>query len=724
MSARVWPIVPGRPPHANRYMTRRRILLHLERAMMVFCSDTMHMTSTPDLLATSPPSMHHGEAYRAHIDGLRAVAVLLVLFYHLNLGFTGGYIGVDVFFVISGYLITGIVVRDLSEDRFSLVHFWRRRVHRIIPASLAMSAAVLIVGFFLLPPREYAATAKAAFAHATFLANVHFWRSVGYFNSDAFQHPLLHTWSLAVEEQFYAVYPILLMTLHRWHRKSLTLTLAVLTAGSFALSVIVTPTHPAAAFFLIPCRVWELTLGGLACTAGRPRRLGSGLAAICSASGLAMILSASLVYTHATVFPGAAAAVPCLGAAMLLITGNSRPTVVHSFLSNPLFVFVGRLSYSLYLWHWPLIVYSRYWATQPPTLTWSLACLVVSFAIAYVSWRWIESRYRRIASPTSSRRFVALVAGATAAMAAICALIIYDGGLPSRVPNRVRPFVDATFPLPQQGFLERRAAGDVDWTPEAGPESSGERDRIDYLIWGDSHALTLSDVLFERTKGTGLVAGRATALGAVPLLRTWKTQRITILHREQNIQWAEDVVRVVARHRIPDVILVARWQAFTGANVLHEVSDGFAGAATPPQVTGLQAALVDTVDRLLATGARVWILEQPPEQDFDPSKAMAVAALFYRPWPTGITRDEFLTKHAEVNRALDAAAERGARVIRLSRFCFDSEGRSILGDRSGTYYFDGNHLTSYGIERLLGKTIESMAEQLSRDRGHAGRQAD
>ena len=217
--------------------------------------------------------------YRPDVDGLRAVAVTLVLLFHAGLGFSGGFIGVDVFFVISGFLITGLILKEQESGKFSLANFWVRRIRRIIPAATVVVVAVLVAGFFILLPRDYEDLGKSAIAQQLMLSNVYFWRNTGYFDGPADLKALLHTWSLAVEEQFYLGYPFLMMLLHRFGRKVTVGALTFLGVGSLIVSVYGVEHHPSATFFLLPTRAWELLIGGLICFLPKPTRVPSWLLA-------------------------------------------------------------------------------------------------------------------------------------------------------------------------------------------------------------------------------------------------------------------------------------------------------------------------------------------------------------------------------------------------------------------------------------------------------------
>ena len=263
--------------------------------------------------------MSHSK-YRLDIDGLRALAVLAVVFYHCGIGLPGGFVGVDVFFVISGYLITSIISADLDRGSFSLISFWDRRIRRIWPASVVVTAFTLLAGWFLLVPLDYARTAGDAFAQATMWANIRFWLRLDYFAEAIDLVPLLHMWSLAVEEQFYLVLPLLLIVLHRFGRRVTLIAIVATALASFVSAVVLVPKHPMAAFFLLPSRMWELLVGCALALVSLPR-LGPRSIGWLEAAGLLSVVAPFFVYDKTTPFPGAAALFPCLGTAALIAVG-------------------------------------------------------------------------------------------------------------------------------------------------------------------------------------------------------------------------------------------------------------------------------------------------------------------------------------------------------------------------------------------------------------------
>jgi len=333
--------------------------------------------------------------HRADIDGLRAVAVIAVLLFHADIGCSGGYVGVDVFFVISGFLITGLILKDLNRDRFSIVEFWERRVRRILPALALVVFSTLIAGWFLLLGRDFEALGKSVVAQVMLLSNVYFWRGSGYFARIGQDTPLLHTWSLAVEEQFYLLFPLLLIALRRLSPKALIPAILLFSGASFSLSVYWSYHNPNANFYLLPTRAWELLMGAFLAAYSARRASKRWLAEILSWSGLFAILWSIFQYSPDTRFPGAAALLPCVGTAFLIQSNRDSLTSVGTFLATRPVVFVGLISYSLYLWHWPVLVFAEYWTIERLPLVHRVLLLLGSIGLAALSWKFVETPFRQ-----------------------------------------------------------------------------------------------------------------------------------------------------------------------------------------------------------------------------------------------------------------------------------------------------------------------------------------
>lgn len=340
--------------------------------------------------------MVHSIHYREEIDGLRAVAIIPVVLFHAGFEwFSGGFIGVDVFFVISGYLITSIILKELTQNNFSIANFYERRARRILPALFFVLLACMPFAWFLLLPHELVDFGKSLAAVSTFSSNILFWQESNYFSADSELMPLLHTWSLAVEEQFYVIFPLLLMLFWRFGYKALIVLVTIIAIASFALSEWGLRSHQEANFYLLPSRAWELMIGALTAfyLFKRKPNFGSGLSQFLSLSGLLLILTGIFLLDKDDLFPGVYALLPTLGSTFIILFA-SKGTIVNQILSNKLMVLIGLISYSAYLWHQPLFAFARI-AIQdeikPLLLT---ALCVLPFILAYLSWRWVEKPFR------------------------------------------------------------------------------------------------------------------------------------------------------------------------------------------------------------------------------------------------------------------------------------------------------------------------------------------
>ena len=457
-------------------------------------------------------------AYRSDIDGLRAIAVLAVVLYHYGIGpLHGGFVGVDIFFVISGYLITGIIHKEIGRGEFTFSGFYERRIRRIFPALFAVLLATMVIGAWLLLPSDLVKLGNATLATLLFGSNVLFWRQSGYFDTSSEYNPLLHTWSLAVEEQFYIGLPILLILLHRFAKGWLKPALIGCALASFALCVWMQSLRPSATFFLSPFRAWELLLGGLLAVGAFPvigdRRLRSAI----SMAALAVLFWSLWWIEAAPEFPGWRAALPVLSTAALLHAGAHGDSLAKRLLSWRPLAFVGLISYSLYLWHWPLIVFVRYRNGMEPLasgMAWLL--LVVAILLAAASYRWIETpmRRRKQGVQNGSRRMVF-------SSAAVVCILLAGGAFAVRLQHgwQIR-FSQEVIALDQarQPSIPYR---DCDGRPldfddgECRIGVKGAPPRV--LLWGDSHALAWAPAMDEILKRHGMGGMLAVKSACPPL---------------------------------------------------------------------------------------------------------------------------------------------------------------------------------------------------------------
>ncbi len=448
-------------------------------------------------MTRSTPSL----PYRPHLDGLRAIAVLSVVLYHAGVpGISGGFVGVDVFFVISGYLITALLVRELeASGDISLRRFAMRRIRRLAPALFVVLLATLVAGMVVLSPinGEQQGLAKSAIATLGLVANVYFWQHSGYFQAAAESQPLLHLWSLSVEEQFYLAWPWLILgaaalapRLHSTAARTIALMIAVVFLASLLACVLVTPMRIAAAFYLTPFRAWEFAAGGAVMFLLRnplPRPLVANALALI---GLAGVLGAVAFLKDSMLFPGSIAVLPVLAAALLIYGCEANPVgVVPRLLSLRAMVFIGVISYSLYLWHWPLLAIARV-ATLGQIGAEGIAALcVLATILAWLSYRYIEEPVRRgkldwLGTP---RRVMAMAAGASALLLAVAGGVgLWAKHVWPRIPGN-RAFEQPLTAMeavdthclqfaPFEGLLP---AAECTWPVSARPL---------VLVWGDSHA--------------------------------------------------------------------------------------------------------------------------------------------------------------------------------------------------------------------------------------------
>jgi peptidoglycan/LPS O-acetylase OafA/YrhL len=334
--------------------------------------------------------------YRAEIDGLRALAVLPVILFHAGFEwFSGGFVGVDVFFVISGYLITTIIISEMAEGKFSIVNFYERRARRILPALFFVMAACLPFAWLWLTPSDLKDFGQSLVAVSTFSSNILFWLESGYFDTAAELKPLLHTWSLAVEEQYYILFPIFLMLTWRLGIKWILILLSIVFFISLGIAQWGAYNSPTAAFFLLPTRGWELLVGVFAAfylkynTHLKSHSLNQALSLL----GFCLIVYSIIAFDETTPFPSLYALVPTIGTGLLILCTVPK-TLVHKLLSLKFIIGIGLISYSAYLWHQPLLAFARHRLLGEVSELTLIALCLISLVLAWFSWKFVEAPFR------------------------------------------------------------------------------------------------------------------------------------------------------------------------------------------------------------------------------------------------------------------------------------------------------------------------------------------
>ncbi len=638
--------------------------------------------------------------YRPDIDGIRALAVTIVLLFHARFGLTGGYIGVDVFFVISGYLISTLVVRDLQQGTFRFRDFWLRRVRRLFPALAVMVAGTFAAGLFVLVPEHLNELAESVFVQPFLYANFLFWNQSGYFAPEAEQIPLLHTWSLAVEEQFYLFFPAVAAWMVRRRPVTAAAAAAAVVGLSAAWSVYGTRHFPAAAFFLLPSRIWEFAVGiGLAMLhrfwPGRGQLRGTGNELL-SLLGIGLILIPAFFWNSETPFPGLTAAVPCLGTALLIHAHTGRTTRVGRLLSLGPVVFTGRISYSLYLWHWPVLVLTEYVLIDGFTPAARAAALAASCLLAVLSWKYVETPFRRAALLPAPVHLVAAGGLVSAGLAGSAAAVLQMDGLPGRFPSDIYAHRSYEYRIPQ--FIRHDEVTSASRMPVIGATDADRPPTV--LLWGDSHAMSIMPALDDMGRSMGIGIYVAADPGRPPLIGTWPIRK----------QYFRDeapvpVVEFVRTRRIEHVILAARWNMYVFGDSGHYqdlLCDETTVSTTPEEAQNVfRRALQRTCRQLRNAGAEIWILRQVPIQPRNTPGTILKLALRQRDLNGLASRVEENRQHfAAINGLLDAAA--GERIHFLDPApCFaDDSGRYQVAVEGIAAYVDQDHLSAHGAMQL------------------------
>jgi len=507
-------------------------------------------------------------AYRADIDGLRAVAVLSVLAFHIELTqFSGGFVGVDVFFVISGYLISSIVFSEIADSRFSVIRFYERRIRRIFPALFAMLAVFSVFAAIYLLPNELADYGKSMLSATASFSNFYFWRHSGYFDAPLSQ-PLLHTWSLAVEEQFYITFPLFLVLVRRFFPSRLRLSVVVLFFASLLGSAIVVAQNQSTAFYMPYTRAWELLLGTMLSLGMFPRLQLAWLRNLATLAGIGMIAFSVLTFSENTLFPGLSALVPCLGSALIIGAGEAGPTLVGAILSWRPFVFTGLISYSLYLWHWPVIVLqhmgvlfgvstltSHYHGSMLTARRFDMLIEVsVSLLLAVLSWRFVERPFRSGRLRVNGPPLFALAGGAAVVLMALSSWTVLAGGFHWRFPANA---VQVASGLNNSDEDKSRRTGVCFIDPEVHFKDfnyrvclSQEAGKKNFLVLGDSHAAMLWSAFSSSLAITNVMQASSSACAPV-------------LHPSGSLDCKKMMAYIfqtyLPAHPVQGVLLVAKW---------------------------------------------------------------------------------------------------------------------------------------------------------------------
>lgn len=631
--------------------------------------------------------------YRADIDGLRALAIIPVVLFHAGSGlFSGGFVGVDVFFVISGYLITSILVRDLGEGRFSLSCFYEKRARRILPAYIFMMLIVSMCGYHLFLASELKNLAESMLSSLGFISNIFFWRNSGYFSIQAESSPFLHTWSLSVEEQFYIFFPLGLMFLYKYfNKKTIYIVLIFTLFISLMISIVGMERSVQAMFYLLPSRAWELLVGAVLALGVVPVVRSKALNELLSIAGFLMIIIAIFLYSKNTLFPGAAALLPVIGAALIIHAGAlGNLTYIGKMLSLKYFVFIGGISYSLYLWHWPIFVFIK--NLHGDVIRWDMMILgiVLSLIIAWLSTIMIEKPFikKRILSqkkPLLLASFTSIIVSMT-----ICLFLIVNDGFPGRFEEHV---LEAESSL--SDFSQRRNnchAGRGNPIPYADKCIFGSDVKPSYAFWGDSHAVELSDSVGQYASMIG-ISGLHISYSSCPPSQGYSSA-VRPMCEKHNTEVLEGLISDVG---IKTVFMIARYSSYTRTNKSKEAM--FKG-------------FEETIRKLKKSGKDVVIIYPIPKAEG--IAPLAIARKLSRNDDISnysISLHEYSLQNVDVLSKLDdiVSAFSVDTIKPTDVLCSDQVSCKfyIHGDVT---HFDDDHLSLSGAKLFLPKIIEHIVK--------------
>lgn len=635
------------------------------------------------------PSGRTALKYRPDIDGLRAVAVLSVLAFHIGLSaIPGGFVGVDVFFVISGYLISSIVFSEIAESRFSVIGFYERRIRRIFPALFATLAVFSVFAGIYLLPAELVAYSKSMLAATGSASNFYFWRHSGYFDSPT-SYPLLHTWSLAVEEQFYIFFPLFLVLVRKFFPTRLRLSVIVMFCASLVVSAVVVSQNRAAAFYMPYTRAWELLLGTLLSLGMFPRLQSAWQRNLATLTGIGLIVFSIHFYTEQTLFPGLSALAPCMGSALIIGAGECGSSLIGKILSWRPVVFIGLISYSLYLWHWPIIVLQqmgggvsisaitsyRIGALLPEHRLNMIVEILLSLLLGTLSWRFVERPFRSGRLRLSGRPLFALAGAVMVILVGFSSLTVFAKGFKSRFPADALEVTSAHHDSEEIVRTGCFITSDYHFEKYNYNQCLQEDDggKKNYLLLGDSHSAMLWSALATGLPNANVM--QASTFNCAPLLQPDP-------HPDCEEMMGYIFHSFLPSHKIQSLFLVARWSE-----------------ADLPELT-------KTIAWAKQHDIPVTVFGPVPEYDGPLPRLLAYSIAWHKP--------DFATQHrVNRNRVLDAKMQSMAasvwhvRYVSLYSEICGANGCAEYADREHKIPMmdDDNHLNQFGANLVVRRLV-------------------
>ncbi|THB68866.1 MAG: acyltransferase [Gammaproteobacteria bacterium] len=619
--------------------------------------------------------------YRREVDGLRAVAIVPVILFHAGaIGFGGGYIGVDIFFVISGYLITSIIIEELKNNDFSIVRFYERRARRILPALSVVLAATTLTSLTLVPPNLFKDYSQSLISVATFSSNIFFYMKSGYFDTATDEKPLLHTWSLAVEEQYYIFFPVMLAVLWFIGRRSLTTLIGLLLIASLILAHYLSVNeHTNANFYLIFSRAWELFCGSLIAFINREKLQRSAIAKeAASIIGISMIIAAIVFYNKETPFPGIFAIPPVLGSA-LIITFCDGNCSIGRILSNRIFVFIGLISYSLYLWHQPLFALLRLKTIGEPSQILFATAIAITGILAYLNYKFIETPFRDRDAIPAKKIFIYSAISLAAILTTGVSGHLFNG-FPNRFPKS--PITANIQHSPKRETCHTK--GKKYLKPDAACRYFGNN--ISWAGFGDSHIIEPTFALAKKLRKDNKGVIHLTFSGCSPEL---------FLNKDNSgcSAWLNESVQFLEKNKEIQNILLGFRHTFYLEHITADKRENY------------WSSFYSIIERLQKSGKTIYLLYPIPELPIDIYKATAPFSIFSSKTTIDLKKsisiDDYLKRNRFILNKMDSLKPSNNlhKIQPLKIFCNESFCPAAINNKA--LYFDDNHLSIIGAEILI-----------------------
>jgi peptidoglycan/LPS O-acetylase OafA/YrhL len=639
--------------------------------------------------------------YRAEIDGLRALAVLPVIFFHAGFEiFGGGFVGVDVFFVISGYLITSIIISEISSNKFSIVNFYERRARRLLPALFFVMGVCIPFAWLWLTPSDLKDFGESLVAVSFFSSNILFWSESGYFDTTAELKPLLHTWSLAVEEQYYIIFPIFLLLSWRLGIRKILILLVIFFIISLSLANWGAYNKPSFTFFLLPTRGWEILIGVFTSfylyknSFIRSFYLNQFL----SLSGLILIIFSIFIFNKNTPFPSLYALVPTLGTGLLILSAVPK-TIAHNLLSKNFFVSIGLISYSAYLWHQPLLAFAKYRLVEDVSDLILIILCLSSIVIAWFSWNFIEKPFRNKKTISKKLIFIFSITGIII-FSSIGMSMHLKNGFNDRVSFSEELSKSFTRPLPEDCFGTPYNHYEEKW----GCFLGDEKEEIDFILFGDSHSLSFKTLIDEKAKQNGINIFYTGAPGCLPFLgvhidkdkKDQKQNNCNLLN--------ERVYKLAKEKNIKGIILSARWSFYNLADYAFNgdrfISDNIDGPFSLSKSIENFSKLFDaTVKKYEIIGVPLHLITQPPFQKNQPEAVFFNIAKGIGSIESMSVKKSHFEKLNKVSMNAFLKHKDAVNIYNLTDI-FCGEVLCLIGDDEKSFYYDDDHLSNYGALKV------------------------